>query len=103
MKTTEYLSPSRFPQQEIDHPATPNVRTGSAAVVQDVGVVAPGLFEGVRENRHPVERPLGVDAVGERDDRFGEPTGIEGDGAEGVAEDLSNQESLYSGLFASTS
>jgi hypothetical protein len=60
-------------------------------VSQAVGVLAPSLFEGIRQNRKPVEGPLLVDAVGHlANDAVipGQPNRLEGGGAEGVAEDV---------------
>lgn len=40
---------SLLPQHEIDHPAASNVRARRIAVVEDVGVIAPGTLKRVRE------------------------------------------------------
>jgi hypothetical protein len=36
-----------------------------AAVIQDVGVIASGVFEGIGEDGHPVEGTLVVDGFGD--------------------------------------
>lgn len=36
-------------QHQVDHPAAADVRAGTAAVVKDIGVLAPGRSEGVRQ------------------------------------------------------
>jgi hypothetical protein len=60
-----------------------------AAVVQEVFVVAPGVLESVGEDGHAVEGTLGVDAIGEGEDGWREPGGVEVDGAERVSEKVS--------------
>jgi hypothetical protein len=46
----------RFPENQIDGPATANVRAGGvAAMVQNHVVVAAGVLKGIRENRHRAE------------------------------------------------
>ena len=64
------------------------MRPRSPAVVEDIGILAPGILEGISEDREAVEGTLGVDTFGEGNDGRGEPGGVEGDGAEGVAEDI---------------
>src|SRR5262245_24501511 len=51
------------PGQQIHEPATPDVQPRMAAMTQDVGVVAPGLFKSVGQDRQAVEGPLAVDAM----------------------------------------
>ena len=58
-----------------------------AAVIQDVGVVAAGVFEGVGEDGQAVEGPFVIDGGGKGNDGGSEPDGIDGYGAERVAED----------------
>ncbi len=62
-----------------------------AAVVQDVFVVAAGVLKGVGEDGHVVEGTIGVDAIGEGEDGWREPGGGDGDGTEGVAENLQKE------------
>jgi len=40
-----------LPQHQIDHPAASNMLARLAAVAEDVGVIAAGVFEGVGEDR----------------------------------------------------
>jgi len=72
------------------------MRSRSPAVVENFGILAPGILESVGEDRHPVEGTLDVDAFGEGKDCGGEPGGVEGDGAEGVAKDVAEGSSLRS-------
>src|SRR5581483_3298217 len=39
-----------FSEQQIHHPAAAHMNTGFAAVVKDVGVIAAGVFQRVRQN-----------------------------------------------------
>ncbi len=71
-------------QHEIHHPAAANVRTGTAAVVEDVGVIAPGILKGVGEDRHPVECLFVVDPIGARNDGGREPGWFKIDKAERI-------------------
>jgi hypothetical protein len=61
------------------------MRPRPAAVVKDIGVVAPGLLEGVGQMRQAIEGLLVVDRMGELDHSAmvrSQPDRIEGDGAE---------------------
>jgi hypothetical protein len=60
-------------------------------VVQDVRVVATGILKSIGQNRHRREIARIVHLLGEGEDGGGEPGGIEADGAEGVAEDVTQQ------------
>jgi hypothetical protein len=42
---------------------------GPAAVGKDIFVVAPGFFESIGQDWHPVERPVLVNASRQADDR----------------------------------
>jgi hypothetical protein len=59
-----------------------------AAVGEDVGVVAAGFLEGIRQDRHAGEVPLLVHLRGDPGGVFGAPCRVEGDRAERVAEDV---------------
>src|SRR3954453_17546304 len=86
-----YCTSSRLAEQQVDGPAAADVRAGAAAVTQQVGVGAAGLFEGVGEDRQVVEGAVVVDLPGDRGYGAvvpGQPRGIDGDRAERVAEDL---------------
>ena len=89
-------------RQNVDNPASPDVWTRSSAVVENIGVFAPGILESVGEDRKAVEGSIGVDAFGEGKDGRGEPGWVEGDGAEGVAEDVPNERHLRRALFPFT-
>jgi hypothetical protein len=68
------------------------------AVGQDVGVVATCVFQGVGQDRHQVEGSLIVDRLGEGNDRRSEPSAVESDGAEAIAEDFPKEIGLRSAL-----
>jgi hypothetical protein len=76
--TISYRTRLLFPEQQIDHETAPDVRPVAPAVGQDVGVVTPGVFEGISEYRHPVEGPVFVDAPGKADDRGSPPVRFSG-------------------------
>src|SRR5690348_13512695 len=57
-------------------------------------MVAVGRFEGIRQGGQPVEGPLFVDGSGEPDDFGRQPTRDDRHGAEGVAEDASDQAAM---------
>src|SRR5262249_836404 len=78
-------------KDEIDHPAAADVRAAGAAVGQDAGVGAAGVFKGVGKDRQAAEILLGVDGgcesaggavVGRQQVR------IEAGRTEGIAEDV---------------
>ncbi len=85
---------SRLPSQyQVYDPTPANVRACRvAAGGEDVVVIAARVLDRVRENRHPVERTVLVDAFCERDDGGREPSGIERHGAEGVADAFAQKE-----------
>lgn len=74
------------------------MRTGATTVRQDVAIGAAGVFEGVGEDSKATQIematrqfPFIVDRLGQLGDGGvvpGEPGGVDGDGAEGVAEDV---------------
>ncbi len=61
-------------EEEINDPAAADVRPWTAAVFQDGGVGAAGVFEGVGEKGKAVEGMLVVDTSRQADNRCGEPT-----------------------------
>jgi hypothetical protein len=67
--------------------------TRLAAVVQDVGVIASGVLKCVGKNRHLVEHTLSVDVLGKLHDGGREPRGFNGDGTEGIANNISDNRS----------
>jgi hypothetical protein len=82
------------PGEQVHDPATADVFARLPAVVQDVGVVASGVLERIGQDRHPVECSLSVDAFSQSDGGFGTPRSFNGDGAEGIAEDVSEEVAL---------
>src|SRR5262245_37065826 len=70
---------SRLSQHQVHDPAAADVRLlRIAAVVEDLLVVAPGVLQGVGQNRHRGEVARVVDALRYRHDRGGEPRRIGG-------------------------
>src|SRR5687768_6225082 len=67
----------RLAEDQIDHPTAADVRPVDPAVGQDVRAVAPGLFEGVGQDRHRAEVPGLVHLPGEADGGRSEPAGVE--------------------------
>src|SRR2546425_12184336 len=80
------LLPSR---QQVNYPTTPNVFTRLSAVAEDVFFVAPGVLKCVGKDRHSVKGTILVDAFGKNANVGREPRWFNDDGAEGVAEDVS--------------
>ena len=74
-----------LPQNQIDDPATPDMRAVAAAVEEDIGIRAAGFFQRIGEDGESVEGPVGVDGRRDGDDGRREPSGIGDDGTEGVA------------------
>jgi hypothetical protein len=77
------------------------VGTGAAQVRQDVSVVATGIFKGVGENDKAIrfQGASGKDALvggslGQGQHGGRSPGSVEGDGAEGVAEDTAEERGL---------
>ena len=86
---------SLISEKEIDRPTAPDVRPRSPEVAQDVGVVAAGFFQGVGEDGEAGaiefarrQGTLVVAGLGEGDHGWSEPGWIDGDGSEGVAENV---------------
>jgi hypothetical protein len=80
---------SGFTEHVIDDPAAADVdAVGVAAVVENDGVFAPGVLEGVGEDWHRGELARLVHLPGQLHDGGGTPVRVEGDGVEGVAEDV---------------
>ena len=64
------------------------------AMVQDVGVIAASVFEGIGEDGQAVEGAVVVDGLSQGGDVRRSPGGVERDGAEGIAEDSTEQVGL---------
>src|SRR5262249_22693269 len=90
-----------LPQEQINDPTPSYVRPDSAEMPQYFGMAATGILQSISKDRKPlrVEIPAGKDAVVVggccRSGHCGRsPSGVDGYGVEGVAEDVS-QESGY--------
>jgi hypothetical protein len=59
-------------------------------VADDLLVLAAGVHQRIRQDRHPLEGLVVVDRSGQADDIGRSPTRVEGHGAEGIAEDVAN-------------
>ena len=77
------------------------MRAGTAEMPEDVGVVAPGFFQGIGKDGEAVgiefARWKGALIVGELSEgEYGrdEPVGVDGDGAEGISDDLTEEFNL---------
>src|SRR5262249_47686179 len=62
-------------QHGVHYPTAARMLAGPAAVVEDVGALAPCVFEGVRQHRQQPEVALVVDDLGDGDRRPGAPGG----------------------------
>ena len=83
---------SFFSEDEIDRPTATDMRAGTAQVGEDVVVVATDFFQSIRKDSETsgVEFARRQDSVfvgglGKVEDGRREPDGVDGDGAEGVA------------------
>src|ERR1022692_393097 len=85
---------SLFTQHEIKHPTSTHMRPRPSAVAQDFLVIATGFVQGVSQDGHSVESTVVVDRLGQLDDGGRKPYGVERYGAEGVAEDVTEQVGL---------
>src|SRR5262249_48630425 len=83
-------------QHQVHRPAASDVFARVTAVIEHVGTGAARVFEGIGENRQAVEGALIVDALREGDDVPGPPGGIDPDGTESVAEDVTENAALDS-------
>jgi len=75
------------------------MRPAAAAMVDDLFVIATGVHQGIRKDRHAVEGAVFVDGLGDFDDVGREPARIERDGAEGVAEDVAEEATTIGLVF----
>ncbi len=67
-------------------------------MIENIGVVASGILKGICQNWHPVEGTVSVDAFGKGNNSGGEPRGVNEDGPEGVAKDVSEEADLLLAL-----
>ena len=89
-------------EHQAEHPTSPNVWAGTAAVVEDLGAVAPGVLQGVQrisQDAHPLRRevPLLVGAGRQLHDAAvvpGEHAFGDGRRAEGADEDVPKEAAL---------
>src|SRR5262249_48969624 len=51
------IAPSLLGKDQVHDPAAPNMQSVAAAVGEDIGIVAPGVLEGVGEDGHGREVP----------------------------------------------
>src|ERR1700677_3967368 len=79
---------SLLSQHEVHRPATPDMRPRRSAVGQHVAVVTTDFFQGVRKDGQAVEGSVVVDGLRRGDHLGREPGVVEDDGAEWVAEDV---------------
>jgi hypothetical protein len=86
---------SLFSEKEIECPAAPDVRSRPTEMAQDVGVVAPGFFQGVGQDGEAFggefarwKDALIVGGSSEPEDGRRLPRGVEKDRAERVAADV---------------
>ena len=63
-------------------------------MLKDRRILAPSFFEGVGQYRQVFKPAVVVDASGHQHDGPRPPGWVEGDGAEGVAEDVKYQDNL---------
>ena len=70
-------------------PSIPAHAAWLATMGEYLGVITPGNFQGVGQHREMVEGTVIVDCAGQGGDVRGQPCQVDGDGTEGVAEDVS--------------
>jgi hypothetical protein len=63
-------------------------------MLQDRGILAPGLFESISQDRHILETPLFVQEPGQLHDGRRHPGGVGGNGAAGIADDITKEVAL---------
>src|SRR5579883_462014 len=84
----------RFSQERINYPAAANMLAGETAVVEDVGIVAPGVLKCVGQNRHRGEVAGVVHLLDKRDNGRCEPQRVKGDAAKWIADDVAQNRAL---------
>jgi hypothetical protein len=63
-------------------------------MTENVGILAPGLFQGVGQDGEAVESSVVINGLGQFDDRAvvpGQPRAIRGNGTEGIADKITKQ------------
>jgi hypothetical protein len=81
-------------QHQINHPTPSDMRPWSSAVVQNFIVVAPSFVQGMSQFWHPVKGSVVVDCPSQLDHGRRQHGEIEGDGAERIAEYVTDQGGL---------
>src|SRR5258708_7090553 len=90
-----------LPQQQIDDPASPNMRAIAPAMGDQLLVVAFGVHQGIGKNRHAVEGFLGIDGLGKINDGERFPTRVDGERLKRIAENVVDQGTLKLTFFFS--
>src|SRR4051794_20843562 len=85
----------RLPQQEIDDPAAAHVFARLAAVVEDLGVGAASVFEGIGEDGEAVKGAIFVNPSRQLRDRITQPGRVNSHGMKRVAENAAEESRLY--------
>jgi hypothetical protein len=75
-------------ENQIDDPAASDMGAGLAAMIQNVSVVAAGIFKGVAKDGQAVESTVTVDSLGKADDICCLPVGIGDHRPKGVANNI---------------
>jgi hypothetical protein len=81
-------------QDQVHDPASPNMRPRRSAMAQDCVVIAPSFVKGIRQFWHPVEGPVFVGRLRQVDHCGREASGVEGNRAKGVAEEITEEATL---------
>src|SRR5262245_58058448 len=82
----------RFAKESVEHPTTAGVWPRPPTVSEDIYVLTPGLFKGICQHRHVLESPLLVQSLSELHNCRSHPAFLDRHGPEGVAEDVTEQE-----------
>lgn len=72
----------------VNNPTPSDVRTFATAVTHNVIVRASSVLECISKKCEPIKSTVFVDSVRDGEDGGGEPAGVYGDGAEGVAKNF---------------
>ncbi len=75
-------------KNQVHNPATADVRTVAAAVIENADILAPGILERVGQDGHGTEVATLVHLTGQRHRGAGAPLREEGDGPERGADDF---------------
>jgi hypothetical protein len=86
-----------FAEQQIHDPAAADMLARLPAVVQDVGIIAAGVFEGVGEDGQAVEGAVIVDALCQSDGVSCSPRKIRVGGTKRIAGNVAEDASKTTG------